>query len=506
MTDDASSTLASLGAASLAAAGAAMHAAPDDGAGDADPPAARDDGGGAHGSTRAALACHVLPALAAPLISRLILIVVSLVHGAAPAVLLPSSGGLFGSHVPPSWRGTGALQAVSETASRWVPPLLALSASNSPPALYAAVRRPSPHVSDFLAIAIVAHRYDANQSCAANEGGTWYELSQLRGQPEYIPAAVAAYRALSHVGSISTVGGGPDGLAVADLETADAALGPHGEYSVGALAAAPPAPGLSWGFAREQRTIDEMYDVHVSEVAQLRATFACPGPTLAPSVAAALRAPLLVGFGPNASSAPPVSPAAAVPDDTSDEALAASVARFEAIWAEDCKLWAGRIQVDDFSALPDALRREGALASFTDEALALVPPNTRCVPPCTARAPAPEPQAEGAPDGPRSEEGFFPPGHFCSKAGPWKVGMLARLADIAANGENATAPSPGTVIFGQSEFLPKFRGWLYSWCEALGRYVPTHTEAKPDTHLNRSFAHLFAVGYPDQEMVSTLDS
>ena len=179
--------------------------------------------------------------------------------------------------------------------------------------------------------------------------------------------------------------------------------------------------------------------------------------------------------------------------------------RLEDVWAAECQLWLARIHEADFSRVPLALQECGALASFADPVLATLPFTARCVPPRTSRAAPPEPQLPVAVQGPQAVCGFYPPGHFRTKADPWMCAQRDRLRDVLRNGAEATAPGAGTCIFGQHEMLAPYRGILWEYCHDAGRFVPTRTDVMVDTHLNRTFSALFSEGYDDQEFFSILD-
>ena len=127
------------------------------------------------------------------------------------------------------------------------------------------------------------------------------------------------------------------------------------------------------------------------------------------------------------------------------------------------------------------------------------------MPPATTRASPPARQRLSEIEGPVDIDGFYPPGYFREKADPWFWAQRERLVDVLANGEAATAPLAGTLIFGQHEMLPEYRGRLLEYSADVGRYIMTRTERAPDTHLNRAFSALFSDGYPDQEIFSCLE-
>jgi hypothetical protein len=243
-----------------------------------------------------------LPALPMPLaatgcFSRMILIIVALVSGGEPAVLLPATGGFYGAALPSTWNGTASLKAITETAQRWVPPLLGYP-SSEPPAFYAASRRLSPTHTDFFAIAILDHRstlVQADRGLAATP--TWRGLDELYTRELFVPSAVAVVRAASYVrGSLHRARPdlGERGVAVASA--AEAALAPDGGFQVGAMAAAPPLEPHPQGFVRETRTFDEMMAVHRAEVAETRRVFSDPGPCFTAAEIASLRPHLATSF------------------------------------------------------------------------------------------------------------------------------------------------------------------------------------------------------------------
>ncbi|KOO35081.1 hypothetical protein Ctob_016543, partial [Chrysochromulina tobinii] len=272
----------------------------------------------------------------------------------------------------------------------------------------------------------------------------------------------------------------------------DEALGVGGLYEVGKRAAMPPLPGPSQGFEREPRSFEEMWAVHRSEVAELREVFSTPGPILTATEADRLAGPLATGFG-------DASGASGLP--CAPRALAVG---FDAIWAADCPAWHARVGEADPEQIPLALREAGALASFTDDALAMAPFATRCRPPVTTGRPPPAGQRSGPP-GPRSYEGFYPPGHFRSKADPWLLAQHAYLLDALEHGEACTVKPPKALLFSDNERLPEFRGRLYEYSTARDEYVLTDTSAPATTHLNLQFAAQFSGDYPDRELFSTLE-
>jgi len=227
-------------------------------------------------------------------------------------------------------------------------------------------------------------------------------------------------------------------------------------------------------------------------VAELRKVFSTPGPTLTATEADRLAGSLSAGFGDAGDgSRLPGSP----------RALAVG---FDAIWAADCPAWHARVGEADPEQIPLALREAGALASFTDDALAMAPFATRCRPPVTTGRPPPAGQRSGPP-GPRSYEGFYPPGHFRSKADPWLLAQHAYLLDALEHGEACTVKPPKALLFSDHERLPEFRGRLYEYSSARDEYVLTDTSAPATTHLNLPFAAQFSGDYPDRELFSTLE-
>ncbi|KOO34225.1 hypothetical protein Ctob_015819 [Chrysochromulina tobinii] len=235
-----------------------------------------------------------------------------------------------------------------------------------------------------------------------------------------------------------------------------------------------------------------MWAVHRSEVAELREVFSTPGPTLTATEADRLAGPLATGFG-------DASGASELP--CAPRELAAV---FDAIWAADCPAWHARVAEADPDQIPLALREAGALASFTDDALAMAPFASRCRPPVTTGRPPPAGQRSGPP-GPRSYEGFYPPGHFRSKADPWLLAQHAYLLDALEHGEACTVKPPKALLFSDHERLPEFRGRLYEYSTARDEYVLTDTSAPATTHLNLPFATQFSGDYPDRELFSTLE-
>ena len=130
----------------------------------------------------------IVPALSD--LPKLFLIVVALATNAPPAVLLPAGGGVLGALAPPTWAGTRAHSAVTTTAMRWVPPLLR-HPQQCPPAFYAASQRLSPSNQNFLAIAVVGHRYPVSDASASLLAPRWFELDELHGCPEFVVSAVS---------------------------------------------------------------------------------------------------------------------------------------------------------------------------------------------------------------------------------------------------------------------------------------------------------------------------
>jgi hypothetical protein len=143
------------------------------------------------------------------------------------------------------------------------------------------------------------------------------------------------YRSLSFSeGSILGTDDGP--ITVDQLVTADDALGSLGTYRIGAASAAPPAQRLSRGYAREARSFDEMWQVHLDETDQLQEVFTDPGPPLSVEQTNALRMPLQVGFG-----APGAS--AECPTAAHDASLMSSAAAMDSVWAAECATWLERM-------------------------------------------------------------------------------------------------------------------------------------------------------------------
>jgi len=80
------------------------------------------------------------------------------------------------------------------------------------------------------------------------------------------------------------------------------------------------------------------------------------------------------------------------------------------------------------------------LASDLEAELRAIPPGW----------PAPAGQRSGPP-GPRSYEGFYPPGHFRSKADPWLLAQHAYLLDALEHGEACTVKPPKALLFSDHE-------------------------------------------------------
>ena len=433
----------------------------------------------------AALRDVVVPIIMSPLTlsSKVVLFMLAISATTAPAILVPTGGGVWGRRAPSSWLGATAMKGASTLASRWAPLLL-----SSPPtgltAHYVAAQHLTPRdatCTNWLAVCLVPPGH------AGAPGTVWRNLAELEGRPEHVMAAVAAYRGHSLFHSVPIAGSRLPVFSASALATVDAALGPEGSFEVGKRAALPPLAGPSQGYVRESRTFDEMWALHCAEVDELSAVFASPGPPLSPAETLALLGPLTAGFG-----------------QVSGEEAAATARAFDAIWAEDCQALRARITVGDAAMIPASLKEPGALASYADAALALAPFSSRCRPPLTVRRAPPLPQAQG-PLGPTDFEAFYPPGHFRSKADPWLISQRAYLLDALEHGAAATVEPPEVLVFSDHERLPQYRGRLYEFDVAAGRYVLTDTAAPATTHLNRPFAVQFAADYPDQELFSTLD-
>jgi hypothetical protein len=442
------------------------------------------------GNVAAALRGVVVPIIMSPLTlsSKVVLFMLAISATTAPAILVPIGGGVWGRRAPSSWLGATAMKGTSALASRWAPLLLS-SPLTGLTAHYVAAQHLTPRdatCTNWLAVCLVTPGH------AGVPGTVWRNLSELEGRPEHVMAAVAAYRGHSLFHSVPMASSRLPVFSASALATVDAALGPEGSFEVGKRAALPPLAGPSQGYERESRTFDEMWALHCTEVKELTAVFASPGPPLSPAETLALLGPLTAGFGQVSSGA-----------DTGGEA-AATARAFDAIWAEDCQALRARITVGDAAMIPSSLKEPGALASYADAALALAPFSSRCRPPRTVRRAPPLPQAQGPP-GPTDFEAFYPPGHFRSKADPWLISQRAYLLDALEHGAAATVTPPEVLVFSDHERLPQYRGRLYELDTAAGRYVLTDTAAPATTHLNRPFAVQFAADYPDQELFSTLD-
>ena len=494
-------------------------------------------------------------------VARVLLIVVCLSSNSEPAVLLPGAGGLFGAIAPPAWSGTRAHSAVSATATRWVSRLLDCP-GRAPRAFYAASQRiapravhaaasalrapgapaplsapalsgasaslgapaPSDSVGDapasdalphtdasaspfpdtsaplaggspapctnFLAISIVDRRFEPTEAAQHLLAPRWVALDDLVGREEYVAAAVAAYRARSYVGAIPSDSSDPSDLRPRDIAVASDHLCSSGDFAVGVKPQQPVIPRPSTAFARESRCFSEMCGVHRAEVRALRDVFSQPGPPLDARTCEALGVRLTAAFS---------------PDSARPDSVGRAAAEFHAIWTQDCEHWRARIVEDDFAHVPEALKCDGALAAFSEPELALVPFATHCRPPVTPPGSQPASQAAMHELGPATAEGFFPVRHFRAKADWWLALMRSWLIDVLGNGEEATAKQPPALVFGQSEMLPRYRGYLWEFDAGLGRFVKTDTSARRDSHLNREFAYTFRVDYDDQYLFHVLD-
>jgi hypothetical protein len=280
-----------------------------------------------------------------------------------------------------------AMKGASAAATRWAPALFACEPVGLT-AHYVAAQRLSlaaAGCTNWLAVCLVSPGLEGAP------GTVWRGLGELDGAAERTMAAVAAYRGHSLLYSLPNLSTHDPIFDGAERDEIDEALGVGGHFEVGKRAAMPPLPGPSQGFEREPRTYEEMWAVHRAEVAKLKEVFATPGPALTAAEADRLAGSLSAGFG-----------------DAGDGSPRALATGFDAIWAADCPAWHARVGEADPEQIPLALREAGALASFTDDALAMAPFATRCRPPVTTRRAPPAGQQSGPP-GPRSYEGFYPP-------------------------------------------------------------------------------------------------
>jgi hypothetical protein len=398
-----------------------------------------------------------VPILLAPLASsysKIILYVLAISATSAPSLLLPAGGGVWGRAAPRTFAGAMAMKGASAAATRWAPALFVCEPVGLT-AHYVAAQRLSDDspaadaaaCTNWLAVCLVSPGLEGAP------GTVWRGLGELGGTPEHTMASVAAYRGHSLLYSLPSLASLDPIFDGAERDEIDEALGVGGCFEVGKRPAMPPLPGPSQGFEREPRSFEEMWAVHRSEVAKLKEVFSTPGPTLTATEADRLAGPLATGFGDAAE-------VTGLPD--SPRVLATA---FDAIWAADCPAWHARVAEADPDQIPLALREAGALASFTDSALAMAPFASRCRPPVTASRPPPANQRSGPP-GPRNYEGFYPTGHFRAKADPWLLAQHTYLLDALEHGEACTVKPPKALLFSDHERLPEFRGRLYEYSAA----------------------------------------
>jgi hypothetical protein len=108
----------------------------------------------------------------------------------------------------------------------------------------------------------------------------------------------------------------------------------------------------------------------------------------------------------------------------------------------------------------------------------------------TTRRPPPVDQRSGPP-GPRTYEGFYPAGHFRSKADPWLLAQHAYLLDALEHGEACTVKPRSRRRRSSSPTTrgcPSFEGGYTSTARRDEYEVLTDTSAPATTHLNLPFA------------------
>lgn len=169
--------------------------------------------------------------------------------------------------------------------------------------------------------------------------------------------------------------------------------------------------------------------------------------------------------------------------------------------AEHLKGLAELIRPPNVEEIPFEYRLQGALPSFRDPWLALLPFRTRVAPPVTDPLPTPPPRKSPPPwFAPKSLADLLLPAAFESLQ-HWLESLRLWLLDLAENGEEGAVKRPTPFILGRSEFVEGARDVYWD----LRGAVPKPVADQPiKSHLDLDYLAEYRPGWPDEELFSHL--